>query len=128
MTDTRVKAPARPCGSCPYRRDVPAGVWAPEEYAKLTEYDKETWEQPTGMFMCHQRDGCLCSGWLTSHDREELLALRLHSARVDPSVWTHTHNVPCFDSGADAAAHGLRDVEEPGEAAQDIMRKLGKIL
>jgi hypothetical protein len=31
-----------PCPSCPYRKDVPSGVWAPEEYDKLPAYDNDT--------------------------------------------------------------------------------------
>lgn len=27
----------RLCESCPYRRDVPSGIWDRSEYAKLTE-------------------------------------------------------------------------------------------
>lgn len=31
-----------PCSACPYRVDVPAGVWAREEYDKLDPYDLPT--------------------------------------------------------------------------------------
>jgi len=127
MTDT-LKAPARPCGSCPYRRDVPSGVWSPEEYAKLPQYDGETWEQHPAVFMCHQRDGCLCSGWLTTHDRRHLLALRFNTPPIDPSVWSHAHDIPCFESGAEAAAHGMRDVGHPGPEARALMQKIEKVL
>lgn len=40
-----VKAAPKPCASCPYRRDVPEGVWHPEEYSKLRAYDGSTGEQ-----------------------------------------------------------------------------------
>lgn len=45
-----------PCASCPYRRDVPSGVWAPEEYEKLRRYDAPTMEQPPQVFLCHQKN------------------------------------------------------------------------
>jgi hypothetical protein len=53
--------PARnPCGSCPYRKDVPSGVWETLEYEKLPPYDGETFEQPFEAFFCHQQNGRLC--------------------------------------------------------------------
>ena len=61
--------PARtPCATCPYRTDVPSGVWAPEEYAKLLAYDEETAYQPLSVFLCHQVDGRVCAGWAGCHD------------------------------------------------------------
>jgi hypothetical protein len=29
----------KPCESCPYRKDVPSGVWSEGEYRKLPQYD-----------------------------------------------------------------------------------------
>ena len=47
MTNLPAPQPAKnPCGSCPYRKDVPSGVWAVSEYLKLVEYDRPTGEQP----------------------------------------------------------------------------------
>ena len=113
------KPAKQPCGSCPYRRDVPSGLWSPEEYAKLPAYDGQTWEQPTSLFMCHQRDGCLCAGWLACHDTDHLLALRLHC--VDPSAFGYVSPVPVFGSGAEAAAHGSADIDAPGIAARRMI-------
>lgn len=45
-----------PCSSCPYRRDVPSGVWHREEYEKLLQYDDSTEILPA--FMCHQPALC----------------------------------------------------------------------
>jgi len=45
-----------PCQSCPYRRDVPSGIWAHEEYEKILDYDNETGHQPMKVFMCHQAE------------------------------------------------------------------------
>lgn len=110
------KPPKVPCGTCPYRRDVPAGLWHQDEYAKLPGYDAETPFQPTALFLCHQRDGCLCGGWLLAHDRHHLLALRMH--QVHPSVWSYDPGVEVFASGAEAAAHGMSGIEAPSAAAQ----------
>ena len=36
--------------------------------------------------------------------------------------------VPLFDSGAEAAAHGLAEIDEPGEKAIKVITKLGRRL
>lgn len=120
----------RPCMSCPYRRDVPSGVWSEDDYAKLRRYDAPTYDQPTGMFQCHQNgadddQARLCAGWVAVHG-QELLSLRLAVAngRVDPSVMDYTTPVPLFASGADAAAHGLRDIDNPSMEAIDLIAKI----
>ncbi|KRW94291.1 DUF6283 family protein [Paracoccus sp. MKU1] len=128
MTDLP-KPPKRPCGSCPYRKDVPSGVWAAEEYAKLPQYDGSTMDQlqagALGLFMCHQRDGCLCGGWLQTHDTDHLLALRFNP--VDESAYGYQSDIPTFGSGREAAEHGMRDIENPGPDAKALMRKIGRL-
>ena len=56
MNRDPVRPPAKsPCGSCPYRQDVPSGVWAASEYEKLPAYDApETFMQPPGLFIREQ--------------------------------------------------------------------------
>lgn len=117
---TRLTAPKVPCGSCPYRRDVPSGIWAQDEYDKLPSYDGETWAQNVSTFMCHQRDGKVCGGWLACHDPRELLALRFEAMTrsIDPAVFDYATDVPVFSSGAEARAHGMRDLDNPGKAAR----------
>lgn len=111
-----------PCGSCPYRRNVPSGIWERHEYDKLPDYDAPTWAQPTSLFMCHQNDGKLCAGWVACHGAE-LLALRLAAARgtLDPSVFAYETEVAVFRSGAEALAHGIRDIPEPGKKASKMI-------
>lgn len=125
MTDLP-RPSAAPCGTCPYRRDVPSGVWDASEYAKLPAYDGGTGEQAAkgafGLFFCHQNDGRLCAGWIGCHDVDHLFAVRLHG--VDPSAFDYESPVPLFASGAEAAAHGLADVAEPSEAARHAIGKL----
>lgn len=113
-----------PCGTCPYRRDVPAGVWHPDEYAKLPPYDGETWGQPMALFFCHQQDGCLCAGWVGCHDQRHLLSMRLHP--VAPETFDYESPVPLFASGAEAAAHGLSGVESPDDRARHAIEKLAR--
>ena len=131
MTDLP-KPPKVPCGSCPYRKDVPSGIWHREEYEKLPQYDGSTMDQllkgGTALFMCHQNDGCLCGGWLMTHDLDELLALRMNP--VDASVGDYAPDVAVFASGQEAHDHGVRDLEHPSSEAirkSDGIRKQRRI-
>lgn len=110
-----------PCRSCPYRTDVPSGVWHADEYRKLAEYDRETWEQPVGVFLCHCGGGTVCRGWLDCHDKRELLALRLCRT---PLFDVPLSGVPVFASGTEAMVHGLRDVAAPGDQAKGVIERL----
>jgi hypothetical protein len=112
-----------PCGSCPYRRDVPSGIWEQHEYDKLPEYDGETWQQSPALFLCHQRDGNLCGGWLACHGPDELLALRFHGAKY-PDAFSYETNVPVFSTGAAARRHGMRDIPQPGSKAGKMIAGL----
>ena len=127
MTE-RLAPPAKPCGSCPYVKGTPAGIWAAEEYEKLPAYDADTPHQPTAIFYCHQRTGCICGGWLLTHDRNHLLSLRLapvFGVDLDDSVWTYNpEGVEVFASGKEACDYGLSGVDAPSEEAQRKMRGL----
>lgn len=126
---TRAPA-ARPCGSCPYRRDVPSGVWDASEYAKLPAYDTDTPAQPTQLFLCHQQDGRVCAGWAGCHDMGHSLAVRLAAARgdLDPdevdALLDYETPVPLHESGAAAAAHGMRGISYPDERARRAITTL----
>lgn len=123
---------ARPCGSCPYRRDVPSGVWDASEYRKLPRYDEATQGQPAVAFFCHQQDGRLCAGWVGCHDMGESLGLRFAgmAGALTPEEFDacldYTTDVPLFGSGAEAAAHGLRDLAAPDDRAVRTMRKVAR--
>lgn len=129
MSTTR-KPAKNPCGSCPYRRDVPSGVWEREEYAKLPSFDRPTFEQPPSVFLCHQQDGRVCSGWAGCHDMTESLGVRMGvvtgflTAEEAEAIVDHEAGVPLFDSGAEAAAHGMADMDAPGERARRVIDKL----
>ncbi|WP_310404595.1 DUF6283 family protein [Nocardia kruczakiae] len=124
----------RPCSSCPYRRDVPSGVWHADEYNKLREYDKEMPDQPVALFQCRQTDADsdlrrLCAGWAACHG-DNLLALRLALVenRISPAVFEATIGyrspTPLFDTGTAAADHGQRDIDNPSTAAVHTMAKI----
>ncbi len=117
------KPAKRPCGSCPYRRDVPAGIWAAEEYRRLADYDGETHEQRSAkLFLCHRKTGALCAGWIACHDTEHLMALRLHP--VDPTVHSYRSPVGVFGSGAEARDHGLSGLTRTDARARRVIRSL----
>lgn len=125
------KEPAKnPCGSCPYRCNVPSGIWAPEEYAKLPEYDKPTPEQPPSLFLCHQQNGRVCAGWAGTHDMNENLALRLGSITgaldqdTTEALLDYETPVELFETGEAAARHGLSNVAAPTEDAEKAIGKL----
>lgn len=133
-----VSAPApRPCASCPYRRDVPSGVWAPEEYAKLPAYDRDTMGQPPQVFLCHQTDRDsdrkrVCAGWAGCHDGDQLLALRFAAiagsmtGEAIEATMNYVSPVPLFRSGAEAARHGLAEAARPGTQAVKTMSKIAR--
>jgi hypothetical protein len=110
---------------------VPSGIWAAEEYAKLPAYDGDVPEQATagafGLFMCHQRDGNLCAGWVGCHDMASNLAVRMHAGEVDlDAMLDYESPVPLFASGAEAAEHGAREIDAPGPLAQRKARGIAR--
>ncbi|MEV7675059.1 DUF6283 family protein [Streptomyces sp. NPDC088752] len=128
----------RPCEYCPYRRDVPSGVWDESEYAKLPPYDEPTYAQPVRVFDCHVHDADsarsrVCGGWAGCHDGAHLLALRIAvvSGAMTPEDMDATIDyvspVPLFDSGAEAAAHGMREIKNRGPEARAAIRKIRRI-
>ena len=112
-----------PCTSCPYRRDVPSGVWAHHEYEKLRGYDEPTYNQPFDAFSCHATPEHYCHGWAVVHtsrgNEYDLIALRLVGSPDIPEA-----GVPLFASGNEAADHGQLNIEDPSVAAVVTMHKL----
>ena len=124
-----IKPRKTPCPTCPYRRDVPSGVWSAEEYDKLTEYDGDTLEQVAKgafrVFFCHQRTNEVCAGWCGTHDMDENLAIRLSRENLDiEAIRSYQSPVPLFDSGAEAAEHGKREIESPSPEAVEKIDQL----
>lgn len=124
-----------PCGSCPYRKDAPSGLWDEAEYEKLPPYDRETAEQPLTVFLCHQRTGELCAGWVGCHDMDESLGLRfavetgtITAAEAEEAL-DYVCSIELWESGRAARDHGMAQIEEPGEkalrAAEKLRRRVG---
>jgi uncharacterized protein DUF6283 len=123
MTAVRKQA----CAACPYRRDVPSGVWAADEYDKLIAYDEPTFGQPVAVFKCHATPEFYCHGWAVVHSNRgsayDLLALRLASLR-DGYVDIPSESTPLFASGTEAAEHGKRDIDNMSDAAIETAERL----
>lgn len=131
-----MKEPAKnPCGSCPYRRDVPSGIWAEEEYDKLPRYDLPMVEQPQGVFACHQFESGadsqrICAGWAGVHDMDDNLALRLWGAfeklteDVIEKTRNYTTDVPLFETGEEARQHGIAEIENPSAKAKAKVQRI----
>jgi len=120
------------CTACPYRRDVPSGVWAASEYDKLAGYDKETPDQPMGVFHCHATPEVICHGWAVVHGRQDkghdLLGLRLLAGmgQFDFNQLDEVkEGVPLFSSGTEACEHGKRDIANPSPEARAVVERLG---
>ncbi|MFD7835646.1 DUF6283 family protein [Streptomyces sp. NPDC059761] len=139
-TSGQLRAPApNPCDACPYRKDVPSGVWSHDEYDKLRLYDGETHEQQSiATFQCHVNDrdsaaARLCAGWCGCHGGEELLALRIAVATGHISAETYraavdyVSPVPLFDSGAEAADHGQAEIDYPSAEARIKIDKVARM-
>jgi hypothetical protein len=115
-----------PCPSCPYRKDTPLGVWAPDHYEALLAYDGDTGEQVEkgafGAFGCHQDNGLYCRGWIDTHGAGNLFALRLHGLSHDPgppTVEVYASAKECYDAN-------LPHLPAPGPEAQALQAKLLK--
>ncbi|MFK0244514.1 DUF6283 family protein [Amycolatopsis azurea] len=140
-----------PCRSCPYRRDVPSGIWHISEYEKLPRYDRDTGAQPTAVFQCHLTDQTgrpsirpprgrastglarICAGWAGCHDGDNLLSLRMGvmSGLISPETAyltvTYSSPVPLWESGAAAAVHGLTSILDPSDEARRVIDKLVRV-
>lgn len=119
-----IRCDSHACATCPYRRDVPTGLWHDNEYEKLRAYDLPTGEQPASLFLCHCGDGTLCAGWWAVHGGE-LLAVRL--GQITGAVGRLP--IVCGDfyaSGNEAADAGQRDIQSPSEAAIRAINRLNK--
>lgn len=124
-----IKPPtSRPCGSCPYRRDVPSGLWDASEYEKLPKYDDMEDPDSWSVFQCHQQNGHACAGWVACHDMEESIGLRLGVSMGHVEDWgafvDYETDVEIFGSGAEAAEHGMREIENPSPEGRRAIDKL----
>lgn len=132
MTD-QTTARKNPCGSCPYRANVPSGIWHEDEYRKLERYDGDVAEQATkgatAVFLCPQGEQEACTGWLGHRDPAELLAVRLGVAggTLDPECLSYRTDAELHSSGEAAAAHGMADIAAPTVEAEAAIEKIVRV-
>lgn len=112
--------PANPCSTCPYRKDVPSGVWAREEYDKLPQ-----WDDPmnfAGTFLCHQADRkAICRGWAEVHGNNfncRVAVSLAHNISEEPSRY------PLYKSGAEARRAGIKALDKPSAKACAAISKI----
>lgn len=126
--EQRKLAPRKtPCATCPYRKNVPQGIWDWEEYSKLERYDAETGEQPPNLFMCHQGEGDICMGWWSCGGQPfEMLAARLAVIRgeIDLEELDNITSVPLHETHTAAAGHGYGGVNNPDARARRAIDKI----
>lgn len=134
MTANSPAHPRRnPCASCPFRQDVASGIWDETEYAKIARYDGDMIAQAAAgavvVFHCHQGDREVCAGWLGHRDPTDLLAVRMgiSSGDLDVSCATYSTSAELHPSGAEAAAHGMRDITAPTDAARTAIEKIIRV-
>lgn len=121
-----MKVDPKPCASCPYRKDVPSGLWEEAEYDKLPEYDDNANVQMAA-FMCHQpakHAEALCRGWLSVHADSVAVRLLMVFGKITPDEVYAEPLVPLFKSGAAAAKHGKKQINRPSAKAKEMARKI----
>lgn len=74
MTATK-NACTKPCGTCPYRRSTPLGVWDKAEYDNLRDQDRREFGGST--FGCHLGDDTYCRGWLADQKKRGVPSIML---------------------------------------------------
>lgn len=119
---------ARPCPTCPYRKDTPPGIWHPDEYRKLAEFD-DTDPGPLAVFRCHQQNAtgrpAVCRGWLAVHDlASPAVRVAVATGQVTVEQVEAPVDVDLYASGAQACEAGLAGVEQPGRQAREAIAKL----
>lgn len=126
MTTQPLHVAPRACSTCPYKRSTPSGIWHPDEYAKLAEYDADP--GPLSTFHCHQEQvtgrPTACRGWLTVH--RDGVAVRLSIARGLVTVEQRDADSldDLYATGSDAFRAGMRDIARPSRAAIAAQSKL----
>ena len=132
MTERLHVAP-RGCSTCPYRRDVPPGIWEREEYEKLRMFDRDVsrMEDPTpalAIFLCHQTPmtgvETLCRGWLSTHRDSVAVRLGVTMNKIDPDLIPDEEESLYYSSGTEACEAGIAHVDDPPPEAVRASSKL----
>jgi len=121
------KMKSKACGSCPYLRSTPSGIWHPEEYEKLCKYDDETFLQPLGVFCCHNEPNAFCHGWLEVHGKaHDLLSLRMAASSLPEDFFIPEKTVLTYNSGSEAMDSGMEGIKHPSRDAVLKMESIAR--
>jgi hypothetical protein len=72
----------------------------------------------------------VCAGWVGTHDMDNNLAVRIATSMGEltteeyEAVLDYVSPVPLWSSGAEAAEHGVANIEAPDAKAQKIIDRL----
>ena len=134
---TRLRTPNTPCASCPYRTDVPSGVWHYDEYEKLRAYDEDPGDPDKAIaaighvFLCHQpvEDAqAVCRGWAEVHYDTPAVRMAMMTGAIDPETLREPpEGVTFFPSGAAAADHGQEHIDAPDDGACAAIDKVERL-
>lgn len=117
---------AVPCGTCPYARRTPLGIWDASEYEKLPAYDEGG--MALGIFLCHQTNATgkptVCRGWLSVAADSIAVRLAIIQGQITPEQRDAPPLVELYGSGVEAAEAGLAGVERPGVKARQAITRL----
>lgn len=78
------------------------------------------------IFLCHQQDDNLCAGWVACHGPRNLMGVLVGviGGRIDPAIYDYETSVPLYESGHEAARHGIANVNPDAQQVIDkITRK-----
>lgn len=115
-----------PCSSCPYRKDVPLGIWEAVEYEKLRAYDNNG---SFAAFLCHHSTNgkeTVCKGWLVVHVESVAVRLLVIKGAIPDESRYDIPTVPLYGSGNEAADAGEAGIKKPSGAAKEVMKKISK--
>jgi len=93
-----------PCKTCPYRKDVPRGIWTKDEYRNLLAQDRNEFRGAT--FLCHQgrklpaEEQGFCVGWLLDQRTRGISSIQLRIHLM-------------MNKDRDAANRQLKDIRPP---------------
>lgn len=117
MTAEPLPRAKRPCGECPFRRDVAPGKFPACRYDALRETAGQPGQEaPLGapLFACHlSQDGKerACAGWLAVAGYEHIgVRFAIITGRLDPAALAPDDGWPAlWDSYAEMAEHMAGD-------------------
>lgn len=120
-----MKVLAKPCSSCPYRKDHPSGVWHHEEYEKLRDYDHN---RAFGIFLCHQTNAhgieTACRGWMSVARESVAVRLGMAQGEFTPEQVYAECGVPLHATGDAAADAGQKKLARPPAKASTMIERL----